>query len=294
MHGNVWEWVQDWYTNDYYRRSPGENPSGPESGAGRVCRGGGWVGDAGLCRSACRFYWTDPANRVPDLGFRLARTGAWPLDTLTLARRQAEEKPVPAPSEPEPRYQPYQGFQDRLKDETVAPEMVYLPGGTFKMGANQGKGYDDEGPVHEVTLDAFAIGRYPVTVGDFRRFVDATGYRTEAEGGDGVYVWDGKSWDKKADANWRKPYFSQEERHPVVCISWNDAAAYCEWLSEQTGERYSLPTEAEWEYACRASSETAYFFGDDERLLEDYAWYSKNSEGRAHPVGEKRANPWDL
>jgi formylglycine-generating enzyme required for sulfatase activity len=216
------------------------------------------------------------------------------LDTLTLARRQAEEKPVPAPSEPEPRYQPYQGFQDRLKDETVAPEMVYLPGGTFKMGANQGKGYDDEGPVHEVTLDAFAIGRYPVTVGDFRRFVDATGYRTEAEGGDGVYVWDGKSWDKKADANWRKPYFSQEERHPVVCISWNDAAAYCEWLSEQTGERYSLPTEAEWEYACRASSETAYFFGDDERLLEDYAWYSKNSEGRAHPVGEKRANPWDL
>ena len=59
-------------------------------------------------------------------------------------------------------------------------------------------------------------------------------------------------------------------------ISWNDAAAYCEWLSEQTGKEYSLPTEVEWEYACRASSETAYFFGDDEKRLEDYAWYSKN------------------
>ena len=83
-------------------------------------------------------------------------------------------------------------------------------------------------------------------------------------------------------------------KHPIVCISLHDASAYCEWLSEQTGEEYSLPSEAEWEYACRASSETAYFFGDDKKLLEDYAWYSKNSEGRTHPVGEKRANSWGL
>jgi formylglycine-generating enzyme required for sulfatase activity len=80
----------------------------------------------------------------------------------------------------------------------------------------------------------------------------------------------------------------------VVCVRWNDAVAYCEWLSEQTGEQYSLPSEAEWEYACRASSETVYFFGDDEKQLEDYAWYSENSEGRTHPVGEKQANPWGL
>ncbi|MFO1434075.1 MAG: SUMF1/EgtB/PvdO family nonheme iron enzyme [Candidatus Competibacteraceae bacterium] len=89
-------------------------------------------------------------------------------------------------------------------------------------------------------------------------------------------------------------YRPENLKHPIVGISWHDAVAYCEWLSGQTGERYSLPTEAEWEYACRASSETAYFFGDDEKRFEDYAWYSKNSEGRTHPVGEKRANPWDL
>ena len=162
------------------------------------------------------------------------------------------------------------------------------------MGDSQGIGHSDEKPVHDVTLDAFAIGRCPVTVGEFRRFVDAKGYRTEAEREDGAYVWDGKNWGKKSDANWRNPYFTQDDRHPVVCISWNDAVAYCEWLSEQTGEDYSLPTEAEWEYACRASSETAYFFGNDEKPLEDYAWYSKNAEGRTHPVGEKRANPWGL
>ncbi len=190
--------------------------------------------------------------------------------------------------------QPFQVFQDRLKDSTVAPEMVYLPGGTFEMGDSQGKGDDWERPVHEVTLNAFAIGRYPVTVGEFRRFVEVTGYRTEAEQKEGAWVWDGKEWRQKSDANWRNPYFSQYDRHPVVCISWNDAVAYCQWLSEQTSEQYLLPSEAEWEYACRASSETAYCFGDDERLLNEYAWYSDNSEGGTHPVGEKKANRWGL
>ena len=192
-------------------------------------------------------------------------------------------------------YMSLQIFRDRLKKGSAdGPEMVYLPGGKFKMGDIQEKGCEWERPVHEVTLDAFAIGRYPVTVGEFRRLVDAKGYRTEAKREGRAYVWDGKNWDKKVDANWRQPYFSQDDRHPVVCVSWNDAVAYCEWLSEQTGEQYSLPTEAEWECACRASSETAYFFGDDEKDLEDYAWYSKNSERRTHPIGEKRANPWGL
>jgi len=130
-------------------------------------------------------------------------------------------------------------------------------------------------------------------VGEFRRFVEATGYRTEAEREGGAYVY-GKEWEQKVDANWHNPYFKQDDSHPLVCISWNDAVAYCEWLSGQTGEQYSLPTEAEWEYACRASSETTYCFGDDERLLEGYAWYSKNSERRTHPVGEKQANAWGL
>jgi len=280
MHGNVWEWVQDWYAGDYYKRSPRENPSGPETGARRVDRGGGWYGDADYCRSAYRRYWGDPAYRSIILGFRLARTGPLHSYPFTL--------PLP---EPEPHYKLYQGFQDYLKDDTTAPEMVYLPEGTFKMGDIQAIGHSDEKPVHEVTLDAFAIGRYPVTVGEYMQFVKAaqSHYPEWLEEGSQYHIGTGK------DDYYRRVGMSLENlKHPIVGISWNDATAYCEWLSEQTGEQYSLPTEAEWEYACRASSETAYFFGDDEKRLEDYAWYSKNSEGRTHPVGEKQANSWGL
>jgi formylglycine-generating enzyme required for sulfatase activity len=162
------------------------------------------------------------------------------------------------------------------------------------MGDIQGNGLDWERPVHQVKLDAFVLARYPVTVGEFRRFVDATGYRTEAERKGGAWVYDGNEWGQKSDASWLKPYLSQDDDHPVVCVSWSDAAAYCEWLSEWTGERYTLPTEAEWEYACRATSETAYCFGDNERQLEQYAWYSSNAEHSTHPVGRKQPNQWSL
>ncbi len=244
MHGNIWEWVRDWY--GAYSKDPQQDPSGPETGSGRVDRGGGWIFVAGYCRSAFR-HGIDPGYRSRGLGFRLARDGAWPFYTFTLAQQQAAETPAHEETEAEQErsYKPYQIF----RDHPDAPEMVYLPGGMFKMGDIQGKGREEERPVHEVNLDAFAIGRYPVTVGDFRRFVEAIGYQTEAERQGGAYVYDNNKWDKKSDANWRNPYFPQEDNHPVVCISWNDAAAYCEWLSEQTGERYELPTEAQWEYA---------------------------------------------
>ncbi len=162
MHGNVLEWVQGWYANDYYRPSR-ENPTGPESGSNRVFRGGSWLDGAVLCRSAYRLR-NDPRHRDYDLGFRLARTGPWPSDTLTLARQRAAERPVRAESEVEqkPAYKAYEGFRDRLKDSSEAPEMVYLPGGTFQIGDVQGKGFKNERPMHEVTLDTFAIGRYPV------------------------------------------------------------------------------------------------------------------------------------
>jgi formylglycine-generating enzyme required for sulfatase activity len=293
MHGNVWEWVQDWY--GAYSKESQHNPSGPEQGSYRVIRGGCWFDDAGYCRSAYRRYWL-PGYRYYSLGFRLARDGAWPSDTFTLAAQKAAERLGQAESEDkqEITYKPYQGFRDPLKNDTEAPEMVYLPGGTFKMGDIQGKGERWERPVHEVTLGAFAIGRNPLTVGEFRIFVEATDYQTEAEQQGGAYVYDGKDWDQKSDASWRNSYMSQDDDHPVVCISWNDAQAYCEWLCEQTGEPYSLPTEAQWEYACRTASEAAYCFGDDEKRLEEYAWYSKNAEGKTHPVGEKRPNHWNL
>ena len=294
LHGNVWEWMQDWYASDYYQTESEGEPHGPESGSVRVVRGGSWSIDAEGCRSACR-GWRGPGFRDDDLGFRLARDGAWPLDAFTLARQQAAERPVRAESEVErkPVYKAYEGFRDRLKDGSEAPEDGVSARWDLQNGRSSGERQSGERPVHEVTLDAFAIGRYPVTVGEFRRFVARNGLSNRSGTGRWRQVYDVKVG-QKADANWRNPYFPQKDDHPVVCISWNDAAAYCEWLSEQTGERYSLPTEAEWEYACRASSETAYCFGDDEKRLGDYAWYSKNSEGKTHPVGQKRANDWGL
>ena len=150
-------------------------------------------------------------------------------------------------------------FQDRLADGSLGPKMALLPGGSFRMGDIRGQGQDDEQPVHSVRVEKFAVGVYEVTVGEFRRFARATGHRSQ---GDDCYVYQEGSWKQVADADWDKPYFPQNDQQPVVCVSWHDAAAYAEWLSGQTGQNYRLPTEAEWEYAARAGTDTARYWGD--------------------------------
>ncbi|MCP4699094.1 MAG: SUMF1/EgtB/PvdO family nonheme iron enzyme [Gammaproteobacteria bacterium] len=156
-------------------------------------------------------------------------------------------------------------FRDTLKDGGQGPLMVRIPGGSFRMGDIQGGGASNEKPVHQVSMTKFAMGAYEVTVGEFRRFVKAAGYRTEAEQGDGCWADKDKdgSWEQVKDADWQNPYFSQNDDHPAVCVSWNDAVAYAEWLSGQTGHQYRLPTEAEWEYAARAGRESSRYWGNE-------------------------------
>jgi formylglycine-generating enzyme required for sulfatase activity len=168
-------------------------------------------------------------------------------------------------------------FRDRLKDGSQGPEMVWIAAGSFQMGDIQGNGRSNEKPVHRVSITQdFGMGRYEVTVGEFRQFVNATGYRTEAEKEDGCYIYKkNEGWSKKRDANWRNPNFSQNDNHPVVCISWNDAVAYAEWLSQQTGKTYRLPTEAEWEYVARAGTTTKYWWGNT--ASHEYANYGADS-----------------
>lgn len=121
-----------------------------------------------------------------------------------------------------------------------------------------------EKPVHEVCVDGFYIGKYEVTVGEFRRFVDATGYRTEAELQDGCHSWIGDGKEKKIkEHNWSNTGFPQTDRDPVVCVSWNDAHNYIQWLNVKEGSNYRLLTEAEWEYAARSGGkEYQYSWGN--------------------------------
>ena len=145
----------------------------------------------------------------------------------------------------------------------------------------------------------FYLGRYEVTVEQFRRFVEETGYATDAEKGtgfQGAFGWDRDTMEFKMNDkySWRNTGFAQADSHPVVNVSWNDAMEFCTWLGNKEGKRCRLPTEAEWEYACRAGTQTAFSFGDDAGQLGDYAWYFENSDSKARKVGQKKPNPWGL
>ena len=130
--------------------------------------------------------------------------------------------------------------------------------------------FRNEKPAHRVAITQdFELGKTEVTVGQFRAFVEATGYTTDAEKSGGAlgcfpeeenYV---DRFHKAAEITWKMPGFAQSESHPVVAVSWNDAQAFCRWLSSKDGVRYRLPTEAEWEYACRADSASWYSWGED-------------------------------
>ena len=141
-------------------------------------------------------------------------------------------------------------------------KLVLIPAGEFLMGSpdSDKDAEDDEKPQHRVRITRpFYLGAHEVTRGQFRRFVDETGYRTEAEKNDaGGLGYDAQSKKLKQDRkfNWLNPGFEQTDEHPVVNVSWNDSVAFAEWLSRKEGRTYRLPTEAEWEYACRAGTKT--------------------------------------
>jgi formylglycine-generating enzyme required for sulfatase activity len=159
--------------------------------------------------------------------------------------------------------------------------VVAVKGGCYAMGDGFSEGDQDERPQHEVCVNDFALGQYAVTRGEFKQFVAATGYRTDAELGKGCYVYDGndgEDWNFRVGTSWQNPGFPQTDRHPVVCVSWNDAAAFAFWLSEQTGTRYRLPTEAEWEFAARDRGSKERFPGtNDPQQIQFYANFCDDS-----------------
>jgi formylglycine-generating enzyme required for sulfatase activity len=149
----------------------------------------------------------------------------------------------------------------------VTLEMVNLPAGQFLMGSpdSDSDAQSREKPQHQVKLNSFAIGKYPVTQAQYQAVMGKNPSR-----------------------------FKNNPQNPVEKVSWDDAQAFCRKLSQITGKTYRLPTEAEWEYACRAGTTTRYYFGDDASQLGDYAWYDGNSRYKTHPVGDKKPNAWGL
>jgi len=184
-------------------------------------------------------------------------------------KRQKVAKAV-APQAVVQQIEPLTVFQDELKKGGKGPKMVVIPAGVFQMGRNNGA--SDEQPVHRVTIAKnFAVGQTAVTFTEYKRFAKAT-KRSLPD-----------------DEDWGRG------RRPVINVNWNDAKAYAKWLSEQTGKRYRLLSEAEWEYAARAGSKTVYSFGNDATKLDEYAWYGYEKAGKqSHPVAEKRPNQWKL
>jgi formylglycine-generating enzyme required for sulfatase activity len=218
---------------------------------------------------------TAPQQSGPATPQPAATAGAGPSGNRPAATTAAETRPAsPATSRtrPEPEPVPPRTLRDRLRDGSPGPLMVRIPAGAFVMGSSRAFADPDEQPPHKVQVPEFWIGVYEVTFEEYDRFARAAGMPLPNDAGRG------------------------RDRRPVVDISWEDAAAYARWLSAQTGARYRLPSEAEWEYAARGGSEDRYWWGFDtgDGRAVCFDCGGKGSQGGSAPVGSLPANPFGL
>ncbi|OYP33187.1 sulfatase-modifying factor protein [Rhodopirellula sp. MGV] len=177
-------------------------------------------------------------------------------------------------------------------------QMVPIPGGKFMMGSPEDEDdrNEDEGPQHEVEVEPFWMGKFEITWEQYDVWNESVDQRmrkmlSKSKTPRDVAV-DGVS--KPTEPYTDMSFGMGREDFPAICMTQHAARTYCEWLSAKTGRYYRLPTEAEWEYACRAGTDTAYSFGEDADELEEHAWFYDNSEDTSQRVGQKKPNPWGL
>jgi len=221
-------------------------------------------------------------------------------DTVESADAPADKLPaaVPNPNAEAKTHADMKKYTEALAGADVSFDMVPIPGGEYLMGSPDGEPNrgEDESPQHKVKISPFWMGKCEVTWDEY----DVFSYSLDAKRRSLAKVV-ASDRDKIADAVTKptKPYTDMtfglgHDGQPAICMTGLAAKTYCEWLSAKTGRFYRLPTEAEWEYACRAGTKTAYSFGDDPKDLDDYAWNIENSDGKPHKVGQKKPNPWGL
>jgi formylglycine-generating enzyme required for sulfatase activity len=199
--------------------------------------------------------------------------------------------PVDAPVQVDPAR--HKGYVETIPGTKVSFEMAAIPGGRFLMGSPAAeKGGEDERPRHPVAIRPFWMGKCEVTWDEYDRFVEHSRIVRARPGKAIVEDFDAVTGpsDPYADETWG---FGRSG-YPVIGMTHHAAMQYCLWLSLKTKKTYRLPTEAEWEWAARAGTRTAYCFGDKPDKLGEHAWYQANSGEVTHPVGKKRPNPWGL
>jgi formylglycine-generating enzyme required for sulfatase activity len=182
----------------------------------------------------------------------------------------------------------FSAYPQKIPGSTLTYKMVPIKGGTFMMGspASEKNRKPDEGPQKRITISPFWMGAFEVTHDQFGIFYKNESL-TQGSKVDAVT----RPTPQYIDLSWN---MGKEGGFPVNSMSVDGALMFCRWLYQQTGIFYRLPTEAEWEYACRAGSSSAYFFGNDPAKLKDYAWFNTNSGKKYQKTGLKKPNPWGL
>ena len=190
-----------------------------------------------------------------------------------------------------------QPYTEKLPGTTIEMPMQFIAGGNFTMGSPSSEAghFGDEGPQHPVTVADFWMGQYEITWDLYNLFVSRELDQNQVQKNASSEV----QIDVDAVSGATTPYVEMSfgmgiDGYPAICMTQLAAVKFCEWLSAMTGHFYRLPTEAEWEYACRAGTQTAYSFGANADQLADYAWYASNSEDKYQKVGTKLPNPWGL
>ena len=189
-------------------------------------------------------------------------------------------------------------YQSKVPETGASFSMVNIAAGEFSMGspADEKQRLEDEGPQHKVAISSFWMGKHEVSWDEYEPFM-ITSISRNKDGSPSKISEDATIPDaiSKPTTPYTEMSFGMGTKgYPAISMTQHAALKYCQWLSAQTGHFYRLPTEAEWEYACRAGTTTAYSWGDDASKIGDYAWYWDNSDNQYQPIGKKKPNPWGL